>query len=79
MARTGFVYHPAYLDHDMGLGHPESPQRLRAIMVRLESTGLLTSLVRIEPAPVQEPRQGIVAGKSLRAKLPAPMGSMQRL
>jgi acetoin utilization deacetylase AcuC-like enzyme len=54
VARTGFVYHPAYLDHDMGLGHPESPQRLRAIMGRLESTGLLTSLVRIEPAPVQE-------------------------
>jgi acetoin utilization deacetylase AcuC-like enzyme len=54
VARTGFVYHPAYLDHDMGPGHPESPQRLRAIMGRLESTGLLTSLVRIEPAPVQE-------------------------
>ena len=54
MARTGLVYHPAYLDHDTGPGHPESPQRLRAIMGRLESTGLLTSLVRIEPAPVRE-------------------------
>ncbi len=54
MALTGFVYHPAYLDHDTGVGHPESPQRLRAIMGRLESTGLLTSLVRIEAVPVQE-------------------------
>ena len=28
MGTTGLVYHPAYLDHDMGAGHPESPNRL---------------------------------------------------
>ena len=49
MARTGFVYHADYLQHDMGPGHPESPQRLRAILARLEETGLLPNLVRIEP------------------------------
>ena len=49
MARTGFVYHADYLQHDMGPGHPESPQRLRAILARLEETGLLPSLVRIDP------------------------------
>lgn len=49
MGRTGFVYHPAYLNHDMGPGHPESPERLRAIVNRLESTGTLKKLVRIEP------------------------------
>ncbi len=49
MGRTGFVYHPAYLDHDMGPGHPESPERLRAIVNRLESTGTLKRLVYIEP------------------------------
>jgi acetoin utilization deacetylase AcuC-like enzyme len=54
MARTGLVYHPAFLDHDMGLGHPESPQRLKAIMNRLESTGMLDRLVRIEPVPAQD-------------------------
>jgi len=50
MARTGFVYHSDYLNHEMGAGHPESPDRLRAIVSRLEAGGLLGRLVRIEPA-----------------------------
>src|SRR3989449_10472863 len=54
MARTGFVYHPDYLEHDMGHSHPESPQRLRAIVGRLEETGLLPSLVRIDPKPTTD-------------------------
>src|SRR2546422_9588712 len=54
MARTGFVYHPDYLEHDMGHSHPESPQRLRAIVGRLEETGLLPSLVRIDPKPATD-------------------------
>jgi acetoin utilization deacetylase AcuC-like enzyme len=49
MARTGFVYHPDYLKHEMGAGHPESPDRLRAIVSRLEAGGVLGRLVRIEP------------------------------
>ncbi|HXF93867.1 MAG TPA: histone deacetylase [Nitrospiraceae bacterium] len=49
MGRTGFIYHPAYLNHDMGPGHPESPERLRTIVERLESTGTMRKLVRIEP------------------------------
>src|SRR3989454_4288050 len=54
MARTGFVYHPDYLEHDMGPSHPESPQRLRAIVGRLEETGLLSSLIRIDPKPATD-------------------------
>jgi acetoin utilization deacetylase AcuC-like enzyme len=54
VARTGFVYHPTYLDHDMGRGHPESPQRLQAIMSRLEHTGLLPTLDRIDPQSTPE-------------------------
>ena len=49
MGRTGFVYHPAFLEHDMGPGHPESPERLRAIVNRLQSTGTLDRLQKIEP------------------------------
>ena len=49
MGKTGLVYHPAYLEHDMGAGHPESPNRLRAIMQRLEESGTAARLVRIEP------------------------------
>lgn len=54
MGRTGFIYHSDYLSHDMGAGHPESPDRLRAIMAHLERTGLLARLVRIEARPAAE-------------------------
>ena len=39
MGRVGIVTHPAFLEHDMGPGHPESPERLRAILAMLESSG----------------------------------------
>lgn len=54
MGKTGLVYHPAYLEHDMGAGHPESPNRLRAIMERLEEGGTAARLVRIEPRPAED-------------------------
>ncbi len=54
MGRTGFVYHPDYLKHEMGPGHPESPERLRAIVACLEGSGLLGRLVRIEPTPAAD-------------------------
>lgn len=54
MGKTGLVYHPAYLEHDMGPGHPESPNRLRAIMDRLEQRGITARLVRIEPRPAKD-------------------------
>ena len=37
MGRVGLVSHPAFLEHDMGSHHPESPERLRAILGQLES------------------------------------------
>jgi acetoin utilization deacetylase AcuC-like enzyme len=54
MGKTGFVYHPAYLEHDMGAGHPESPSRLRAIVQRLEESGVAARLVRIEPRKAED-------------------------
>ncbi|MFQ5808170.1 MAG: histone deacetylase [Armatimonadota bacterium] len=48
---TGLVYHESYLDHDTGGRHPETPERLRAIMARLEQTGLMQRLHRIDPSP----------------------------
>jgi acetoin utilization deacetylase AcuC-like enzyme len=50
MARTALVYHPAFLDHDSGPGHPERPDRLVALMERLEDDGLLQRCVRLTPA-----------------------------
>jgi acetoin utilization deacetylase AcuC-like enzyme len=54
MGRTGLVYHPQYLEHDMGAGHPESPDRLRAVVARLEHSGVLSRLARIEPFPASD-------------------------
>ena len=48
MGKTGLVYHPAYLEHDMGAGHPESPNRLRAIMQQLEQSGTAARTTRID-------------------------------
>ena len=54
MGSTGIVYHPAYLEHDMGAGHPESPNRLRAIMQQLERSGTADRLTKIEPRSAEE-------------------------
>jgi len=54
MGRTGFVYHPQYLEHDMGRGHPESADRLRAIVTRLERSGVLSRLIQINPTPASD-------------------------
>ncbi|MCS6896353.1 MAG: histone deacetylase [Nitrospira sp.] len=54
MGTTGFVYHPAYLEHDMGVGHPESPDRLRAIVRQLEQSGTLARLTSIEPRKAED-------------------------
>ena len=49
MGRVGLVSHPAFLEHDMGIHHPESPERLRVILSQLELTGTMSKLTRIEP------------------------------
>ncbi|HEX9632019.1 MAG TPA: histone deacetylase [Gemmatimonadales bacterium] len=43
-------HHPATLEHDGGPGHPESPERIRAILRTLQ-TGPLASRVALEEAP----------------------------
>lgn len=43
-------YHPAFLEHDTGY-HPESPQRLRAILAELERHGVPESAL-LKPEPV---------------------------
>ena len=38
----------------MGAGHPESPKRLRAIMQRLEQSGMAAKLTEIEPRKAED-------------------------
>jgi len=49
MGRVGFVYDPRYLGHEMGHGHPESPDRLRAICAQLQSSGTWSRLHQVTP------------------------------
>ncbi len=51
MPETGFVYDPVFLQHNTGPSHVERPQRLTAILQRLEETGLQARLVSIHPKP----------------------------
>jgi acetoin utilization deacetylase AcuC-like enzyme len=53
-ARTGFVYGEIYLRHRTSEGHPERPERLTAILSRLEDKGLLAGLTRIEPVAASD-------------------------
>jgi acetoin utilization deacetylase AcuC-like enzyme len=54
MGNTGLVYHSAYLEHDMGSGHPESPNRLRAIMQQLEQSSTMARLTKIEARKAED-------------------------
>ncbi len=47
----GLLYSPRYLKHHPGKAHPESPQRLTAILQYLEETKLIKKLVRLTPLP----------------------------
>ncbi|MHB1035291.1 MAG: SUMF1/EgtB/PvdO family nonheme iron enzyme [Pirellulales bacterium] len=53
-SKTGFVYGDIYLRHKTPAGHPERPERLTSIVKRLETSGLLAQLTRIEPEPAAE-------------------------
>jgi acetoin utilization deacetylase AcuC-like enzyme len=54
MGKTGLVYDPRYLDHDMGAGHPESSHRLRAIMQQLGQSGTAARLTQIQPREAED-------------------------
>ena len=45
---TALLTHPDCVRHEMGEGHPESPQRLRSVLAYLESSGLAKRLVSRE-------------------------------
>ena len=52
LSKTGFIYNDVYLEHDTGHGHPERPDRLKAITKHLQNTLMWTQLQHplIDPA-----------------------------
>ena len=51
MGRTGFYSHASSLLHEMGVGHPECPERLHAINDRILMTGLDIALNMLQAPP----------------------------
>lgn len=49
MGNVALIYHQDYLKHDTGAGHPECPDRLRAIMNHLITTPLWKTLHHLQP------------------------------
>ena len=49
--KTALLTHPDCALHEMGEGHPESPQRLRSVMAELRSSGLASRLLEREARP----------------------------
>jgi acetoin utilization deacetylase AcuC-like enzyme/formylglycine-generating enzyme required for sulfatase activity len=52
--KTALVYGDVYLRHKTRPGHPERPERASCIAERLEKTGLLKQLFRIQPTAAAE-------------------------
>jgi acetoin utilization deacetylase AcuC-like enzyme len=50
---TGYVYHEQFLKHE-ATGHPESPDRLQAIIIQLQREGLLSQLTSVSAVEAQE-------------------------
>ncbi len=51
MTRIGIVRHPIYREHDMGIYHPESPERLLAIERAINEEIFKEPLIEIPPRP----------------------------
>jgi acetoin utilization deacetylase AcuC-like enzyme len=51
MRKVGFFYDELFQKHDAGRFHPESPQRLEAILQGIKNAGLSEKLVHVKPEP----------------------------
>ncbi len=56
---TAYLYSPIFLEHEKE-GHPESPERLRAIMRMLKESDILPRLVALEPIIASDAQIGAV-------------------
>lgn len=54
MQTVAFISPPACLEHDTGVGHPESIARLQALNTHIRDVGLLDDLLVLDARPVSE-------------------------
>lgn len=53
MNRTALFYHPSFLEHQTGFGHPERPDRLSYLVEYLQGRVLYPKLTQVEPTPAR--------------------------
>jgi len=53
MSTTGFAYHPDFLKHDTGDGHPERAERLVTLIEYLQAQPLYAHLHQLQPEPAE--------------------------
>jgi len=68
MRRAGYVYDPLYLEHEYR-GHPERPDRLRAIMSHLETSGLRARMSEIAPRDATTEDLALVHDRALIVRI----------
>ena len=61
--------HEKYLDHDLGRGHPERPDRLRSVLEGIEAAGLGDGIERAVPRPATRAELELVHDEGLVAML----------
>ncbi|MEK7485489.1 MAG: histone deacetylase [Planctomycetota bacterium] len=49
MNKLHYFYHPIFLEHHTGFGHPERAERIKSIQTHLDSTRLLSQMEQITP------------------------------
>ncbi len=54
MRKTGFVFHPIYLEHFTGSWHPERPDRLSTILEAVQTANLYEALAHLTPSACPE-------------------------
>ena len=60
MKRTGIVKDERYTEHIMDPGHPESPERLKAIYRMLEEDGMKGKFVMVKPREATREELGMI-------------------
>ncbi len=66
---TAYLTHLDCLQHDMGTGHPEQPDRLKAIQQTLQTTGLWQQLLQITPPQASDAQLARVHSKAYIAQI----------
>jgi acetoin utilization deacetylase AcuC-like enzyme len=66
-----FLTHERYLDHDLGRGHPERPERLRAVLQGVHEAGLGEALRPVVPRAATEAELELAHAPALVAQIAA--------